>query len=440
MTEERPLGPIKGRPFDIRSGMAPAGAAMAAGPAPRAFDHARGSNQNGVRLYNERLVLSLIRRHRNLSKVEIARLTGLSVQTASGIVGRLEQDGLLLRRDPQRGRVGQPAIPFTLHPEGALSLGLKIGRRSCDLVLIDFLGHVRHRLHETYPYPLPAPLTRFVADNLERLTRTLPSEQQQRITGLGVALPFELWNWESEVGAPAGAMQSWRSVDIQAEIARICPWPVSLCNDATAACGAELFFGEGARFRDFVYFFIGSFIGGGIVLDGNLYAGRTGNAGAVGSMPIAAEGPIAAGGATQQLIRSASIYVLEKKLIAAGKDPARIWQSPDAWGDFGPQLDEWIEETAASLAQAVVAAISVIDFEAAIIDGAFPAEVRQRILARTAEKVTGLDCQGLSPVQFSAGTIGSDARAIGGAALPLLASFARDREVLFKEPAQMAAR
>jgi predicted NBD/HSP70 family sugar kinase len=446
MTEERPLGPIKGRPFDIRSGMAPAGAAMAAGPAPRAFDHARGSNQNGVRLYNERLVLSLIRRHRNLSKVEIARLTGLSVQTASGIVGRLEQDGLLLRLDPQRGRVGQPAIPFTLHPEGALSLGLKIGRRSCDLVLIDFLGHVRHRLHETYPYPLPAPLTAFVADNLERLTRTLPPGQQQRIAGLGIALPFELWNWESEVGAPAGAMQSWRSVDIQAEIALICPWPVSLCNDATAACGAELFFGEGARFRDFVYFFIGSFIGGGIVLDGNLYAGRTGNAGAVGSMPIAAEGPIAGegptatGGATQQLIRSASIYVLEKKLIAAGKDPARIWQSPDAWGDFGPQLDEWIEETAASLAQAVVAAISVIDFEAAIIDGAFPAEVRQRILARTAEKMAGLDCQGLSAVQFSAGTIGSDARAIGGAALPLLASFARDREVLFKEPAQMAAK
>ena len=427
MTEERPPIPGRGRQFDIRM-------AEGASPAPRAFDHARGSNQNGVRLYNERLILSLIRRHRSLSKVEIARLTGLSVQTASGIVGRLEQDGLLLRRDPQRGRVGQPAIPFSLHPEGALSLGLKIGRRSCDLVLIDFLGHVRHRLHETYPYPLPAPLTAFVADNLERLTRTLPPEQQQRIAGLGIALPFELWNWESEVGAPAGAMQGWRSIDIQAEIARICPWPVSLCNDATAACGAELFFGEGARFRDFVYFFIGSFIGGGIVLDGNLYAGRTGNAGALGSMPVSDSGR------SEQLIRSASIYVLEKKLIAAGKDPARIWQSPDAWDDFGIHLEEWIEETAASLAQAVVAAISVIDFEAAIIDGAFPAEVRQRILARTAEKVAGLDHQGLSPVQISAGTIGSDARAIGGAALPLLASFARDREVLFKEPARVAAR
>ena len=170
------------------------------------------------------------------------------------------------------------------------------------------------------------------------------------------------------------------------------------------------------------------------MLDGNLYAGRTGNAGALGSMPVSDSGR------SEQLIRSASIYVLEKKLIAAGRNPKRIWQSPDAWEDFGRHLDEWIDETAASLAQAVVAAVSVIDFEAAIIDGAFPAEVRQRILARTAEKVAGLDHQGLSPVQISAGTIGSDARAIGGAALPLLASFARDREVLFKEPARVAAR
>jgi predicted NBD/HSP70 family sugar kinase len=393
----------------------------------------RGTNQSGVRLYNERLILSLIRRHRALSKVEIARLTGLSVQTASGIVARLEQEGLLLRKEPQRGRVGQPAVPFTLDPEGAFSLGLKIGRRSCDLVLIDFLGGVRHRLHHTYPYPLPAQLVAFVQKNLARLSRTLPKERQRRIAGLGVAIPFELWNWESEVGAPPGALQGWRDVDIQADIARRCPWPVTLCNDATAACGAELFFGEGGRYRDFIYFFIGSFIGGGIVLDGDLYLGRTGNAGALGSMPIAE------GAALQQLIRGASIYGLEKELIAAGRDPVQIWQSPDAWEDFDRHLDAWIEQTATSLAQAVVAAISVIDFEAAVIDGAFPAGVRQRILERTAEKVAAFDRRGLSPVALGAGTIGSDARAIGGAALPLLASFARDREVLFKEPAPLAA-
>jgi hypothetical protein len=44
----------------------------------------RGTNQAGVRLYNERLILSLIRRHRSLTKVEIARLTNLSIQTTTG--------------------------------------------------------------------------------------------------------------------------------------------------------------------------------------------------------------------------------------------------------------------------------------------------------------------------------------------------------------------
>src|SRR5271154_3652053 len=104
---------------------------------------ASGADQAGVRLYNERLILSLARRFGRLSKIEVARMTGLSVQSASAIMNRLQADGLLRREAPLRGRVGQPTIPFSLDPEGALSLGLKIGRRSCDLVLIDFCGAVR---------------------------------------------------------------------------------------------------------------------------------------------------------------------------------------------------------------------------------------------------------------------------------------------------------
>jgi predicted NBD/HSP70 family sugar kinase len=408
----------------------PAVAPLAGRPA----DRSRGTNQSGVKLYNERLILSLIRRHRSLSKVEIARLTGLSVQTISGIVNRLEKDGRLLRRDPRRGRVGQPAVPFVLDPEGAFSVGLKIGRRSCDLVLIDFVGKVRRRLHRTYAYPLPGELVEFVETGLGSLIGDLSAKQAGRISGLGIAMPFELWNWQSEVGAPPEVMKQWRSCDIRAAIATVCPWPVDLCNDATAACAAELFFGEGWRQEDFIYFFIGSFIGGGVALDGSLYPGRTGNAGAVGSMPVTASDG-RGGSATRQLIRGASIYVLERKLIAAGKDPSTIWQSPDDWAEFGPELEAWIDEVAGQLAQSIVSAISVIDFEAAIIDGAFPAAVRARIVARTAETIERFDRQGLSPVAIREGTVGSDARAIGGAALPLLADFARDREVLFKEAA-----
>src|SRR5436190_20023722 len=77
-----------------------------------------GANQTRVRAYNERLVLSLVRRHGSLSKAEIARRTGLSAQTVSVIMRSLEHDGLLTRGDPQRGKVGQPSIPMSLNPDG----------------------------------------------------------------------------------------------------------------------------------------------------------------------------------------------------------------------------------------------------------------------------------------------------------------------------------
>src|SRR6516162_9594670 len=77
-----------------------------------------GTNQAGVRLYNERLLLSLVHRFGPLSKIEVARLTGLSVQSTSAIMNRLRADGLLKREAPLRGRVGQPTIPMSIDPDG----------------------------------------------------------------------------------------------------------------------------------------------------------------------------------------------------------------------------------------------------------------------------------------------------------------------------------
>src|SRR5690606_37381503 len=136
---------------------------------------------SGVRLYNERLALSLIRRHGSLPKAEIARLTGLSAQTASVILRQLEADGLIVRQRRQRGKIGQPSVPFALDPEGAYSIGLKIGRRSCDLVLIDFAGSVRVHLRESYPFPTPSFILDFVAKGSGKLAWSVPPGRSGRI-------------------------------------------------------------------------------------------------------------------------------------------------------------------------------------------------------------------------------------------------------------------
>jgi predicted NBD/HSP70 family sugar kinase len=399
-------------------------------PRLRPADLARGTNQTGVRLYNERLVLSLIRRHGSLPKAEIARLTGLSAQTISVIMNLLEADGLVEKQSRQRGKIGQPSVPFALKPDGAFSIGLKIGRRSCDLVLMDMVGGLRGALHETYPFPGPGLILDFVRKGAPTLTAMLPARSRRRINGLGIATPFELWNWESEVGAPHDVMQAWRGVDIKAEVERIADWPVYVCNDATAACAAELVFGNGAHYLDFLYIFIGWFIGGGVVLNGGLFPGRSGYAGAIGPLPIPLKGDA---GASEQLIHRASTYLLERRIRAAGGDPRPVWESPDDWTAIEPAVGGWIEEIADALAMAAISATAIIDFEAVIIDGAFPPSVRARIVARVNDKVERFDRQGLVPAAIVEGSVGSRARAIGAACLPLLANFARDREVLFKE-------
>lgn len=388
----------------------------------------RGTNQSGVRLYNERLVLSLVRRHGALAKAEIARLTGLSPQTTTVIMNRLETDGLLVAGARLRGKVGQPSVPYSLAPDGAFTLGMMIGRRGCDLVLMDFVARFRKRIRLTYAYPTPQALLDFARQGIPRLVGALDVEQRDRIAGLGLAMPFELWSWGAEIGAPDGALEVWRGFDLPAELARFAPWPVQVFNDATAACAAEHTFGKGVQYRDFIYFFIGTFIGGGLVLQGNVVPGRSGNAGAFGSMPVLPRG----GRESEQLIRQASIYTLEAALRASGIDAGQIWDRPDDWRGFEPALGAWIANTAHALAQACISAAAVIDFEAAVIDGIFPADVRALLVRAVADEVARSQTQGLTHFEVAEGSLGRDARTLGGATLPVLATFARDREVLFK--------
>ena len=376
-----------------------------------------------MRAYHQRLLLSLIRRHGPLPKADIARRTGLSAQAISVIMRGLEAEGLVVKEKPQRGKVGQPLVPFSLKASGAYFIGLKVGRRSGDLVLLDLTGAVVTKIHQPYSYPSPHDFISFVTLGLTNLTSGLSANQRKRIAGLGIAAPFELWNWEDAVNAPHDVLAAWRDFDMQAELTKLSPWPVILCNDATAACAAELVFGGGGAHADYVYFFVSYFAGGGIVMNGTLITGRTGNAGALGSMPVG----------SGQLIHRASLSLLAAALEQEGRDSSAMWRSPGDWGDLGPALGRWITGAAESLAQAAAAAASVIDFSAAIIDGAFPAAVRDELVARTRAAFARMDRRGLSPLTVKAGTLGSDARAMGAASLPLLANFSTDRDLLFKE-------
>ena len=377
-----------------------------------------GLSQKGVRNHNERLLLSLLQRHGHMPGSDLARRAGLSPPTVSAILKRLESDGLLERGDPVRGKVGKPSVPMMLSPNGALSFGLKIGRRSADLLLMDITGAVRTQVQLKYSHPTPIEVFAFLADHMTQISNSLEPAQANRICGIGVAAPFEMWNWHDLKGQDATDFASWQDVDIQREIAAFSTLPVSLMNDATAACQAEHVFGRGKEFRDYAYFFIGAFIGGGIVLNHSVFEGRQGNAGALGSLRSVS--PL---GESSQLVDMASIHLLESRLAEVDLDPAIIWQHPQDWSSIARYVDPWLGQTAQELAKACLSTCSVIDFEAILIDGAFPQDIRAALIERVRRYIVNQDTRGLLPPQIEGGMVGGNARAIGAACGPIFSQF-----------------
>lgn len=372
----------------------------------------------GVRNHNERLVLSTIRVHGPLASSEVARRTGLSAQTASVITRALETEGLLRRGEPVRGKVGKPSRPLGLNPDGAFSFGLRIGRRGTDVVLMDFGGQIRGRHSLDYPYPTPAVLTAFIAEGVRSLTAQLPPAARARIAGIGIGSPFQLWNWLDLVNAPQEDMLAWKGVDLGTEVHRLTGLPVRMGNDATLACYGEQVFGQNLEKGDYAYFYVGAFIGGGVVLGGRVLEGRTGNAGAFGSIVMG--DPSATG---NQLIHSASLFVLDRMLAEAGLTRPDLTDPPVAWVGIEPVLTSWLVLTAEALASAAITVTAVLDIPTVIIDGFLPDFITPRLVRMTKQAMERFNTLGIQPPAIEVGALGPMAGAMGAADMLLATQY-----------------
>jgi predicted NBD/HSP70 family sugar kinase len=392
--------------------------------------HPIGSNHVGMRQFNERIVLQAIRLHGALPKAEVARLTRLSTQTASVIINGLLADGLVIRQDRVRGRIGQPSIPIALNPDGAFTLGIKVGRRSLDVLAMDFLGQVRFREMLSYEYPDPDIIFPAIERKLA-LVDTQLGEHASRLVGLGVAAPLWLGGWRDFLGAPLSVMEAWNEIDIQRRIQAMTALPVEFAKDTTAACVAELVAGEGRRLRNFLYIFIGTFIGGGLVIDSHLHPGSRGNAGAVGSLPLRSED----GKKPPQLLHKASGFVLEQLFKQHGHAAAAAHDERALSHTMAAQTALWLQQACPALALTITSAAALLDLDAVIVDGSMHRSLIDQVIAQTTEVLDSYSWEGLTRPQLLAGSIGADARAMGGALLPLYAHFAPNRELFLKTEA-----
>lgn len=388
-----------------------------------------GKAGGGIRAFNERVILSLIRRNGPMSKAEIGRAAGLSAQAAMVIVNGLLADKLLVKRPKVRGGVGQPSTPVALHPDGAFSLGVKIGRRSVETVLVNMEGKVVLQRHAAIAAPLRTEAMDLATEDALVIVEEMPPALRWRIVGLGLALPGDLHAWAGDLGLAAGALDDWRAPDPALELERRTGIGVTLYNDATAACAAEMLAGVALSKPNALYVYVGTFVGGGVVIGGQLHRGGRDNAGAIGSMPMPGDTD-----PPPQLIHRASALHLEQRLAAAGLDArAIIGGQVRAPAKAEAIFADWAAGAVEALARAVVCAMSVVDFEAVVIDGILRADWRRRITHGVRQALARFDARGLSPVEIATGSIGPGARALGAALMPLHERFSPQPALMVRQ-------
>ncbi|KQS51488.1 transcriptional regulator [Sphingomonas sp. Leaf198] len=367
----------------------------------------RGTNAGGMRRYNERLILSAVRRMNGASKAELARMTGLSPQAVVRIVDELAEVGLLFQAGKRTGGMGQPATIYRINGKRGYTVGVEVGRGDTTIVLLDFDGERKAVGRHAGSFPSIDTVLGHIDAFIDEYLASTDLLSAEAFMGIGIAMPWFLGEWRDELGISVNQADEWRRADVADRLQAGRTWPTFFENDGNAAALAQLLCGAGVDLQDFLAINIGTFVGGGLVLGGRVHQGRHGNAGALASMPVCAAGK------SDYLVHHASLYALDQAVC----DEERA---------------AWTRRCVEALAFAVTSANSLLDLEAVIIDGAIlPACLDDITVGLRRHFSTDAPPDFFAP-EIRKGTLGNLAAAVGAGLLPLHASFTPDLASLFK--------
>ncbi len=385
------------------------------------------TDARSIRRFNERAVLLEMRRTGPVSKPEIARRVALTPQAVNTIVDGLVRSGFAREDGRRTGAIGFPSTLFTLRPDGAYAIGIKVGRRSVETLLVDFAGHTVHRVVNEYARPDVETVVSAIADTITQVTAFIGSQgiDSSRVVGVGVGMPAFMTELGRALGGVDDATTFWRDVDLRAHLERITDLPIFIESDGAASAVAELMAGGSAAPTAFVSIFIGAFVGAGLVLHGESQLGHTGRAAQLASVPV----PAADGSGWVPLQERASLISLYRRLRDAGceiRSAAEIQHAAETHRDV---VEAWLQDAAAALVVAIAGVQALNDLEAVIIDADLPSALLDRLVAATAEGIERSPLP-IAPPRIARSVLGRNAAALGAALLPLHEFFSPKLSVL----------
>jgi N-acetylglucosamine repressor len=246
-------------------------------------------NRDLMRAMNRSVVLNMIKTRGPISRAEVARRTGLSPATVSGMTAELMEGELIFEKAAGDSRGGRRPILLALNPTAGYVVGLKLTERQ----VVGALTDLEATSIATHTIPLADPTLQTVLDVVVDVVSKLTNQEEvekDKLLGVGIGLA-------GIVDQKRGILRhspifGWRDVPFADLLSEHLGVPVRIDNDVNTFAITEQLFGAGLGLKDFLVVTVGRGVGLGIVVNGQLYRGAKGGAGEFGHTVIDPEGRV----------------------------------------------------------------------------------------------------------------------------------------------------
>jgi predicted NBD/HSP70 family sugar kinase len=313
-------------------------------------------------------VLQLIRTEGPVSRAEIARRLDLSRPTASRIIDDLMQEGIVSCVGKSQPTGGRPGDLYAFRLEAGVVLGLQLGTRDARAAVATLGGEIlcrtTQRLSLSSRQRVLSQLRGFVTRTLQELPH-----RPVTIVSVGVAVPGVVDLASGTVRHAASVFPGLNDRPLMRELEQLFGAQVVLENDVNLAALGEWHSGCAQGSDTVAYLFVGSGVGAGLILNGQLLRGSAGAAGEIGYMVVDRANLTRSFGALGCLEHVAGIH----RIVAAAKERGLPWQTPDTVCEQAfaghPHAMEIIAELVEYLAAAMINIVTLIDPELVVLGG-----------------------------------------------------------------------
>ncbi|PWH13750.1 MAG: hypothetical protein DDG60_09815 [Anaerolineae bacterium] len=248
--------------------------------------------QQVVKNLNKHAVLDLIRfTPGGISRAELAQRMDLSRAAMTAIVNDLLESNVIRETEARNKQSGRPPIILEINPTRGFVAGIDMGASHLMVMLADFAAQVIDEVE--IPFNIAAGPEKCLKQASDLLADLLKKHEMNATSlgAIGLGVPGPIASEAGMVYAPP-IMPGWDGYPIQASLEEKWNLPVSLNNDAELGAIGEWAYGAGRGENFLAYIKVGTGIGSGLLLNGQIYRGATGSAGEIGHLTIEENGPM----------------------------------------------------------------------------------------------------------------------------------------------------